>query len=109
MAKSGMNPKTLQYLMGHSDIGVTMNTYTHVKEDDAKEELEKMGLISKKNNIIKIAKQYVCYYIKCQFGTTISYGNLIEIILAIYANLYTHVTEKARFYREERQFVCVSI
>ena len=24
MAKSGMNPKTLQYLMGHSDIGVTM-------------------------------------------------------------------------------------
>ena len=56
MAKSGMNPKTLQYLMGHSDIGVTMNTYTHVKEDDAKEELEKMGLISKKNNIIKIAK-----------------------------------------------------
>ena len=24
MAKSGMNPKTLQYLMGHSDISVTM-------------------------------------------------------------------------------------
>ena len=30
MAKSGMNPKTLQYIMGHSDISVTMNTYTHV-------------------------------------------------------------------------------
>lgn len=56
MAKSGMNPKTLQYLMGHSDIGVTLNTYTHMKEDDAKEELEKMGLISKKNNVIKIAR-----------------------------------------------------
>lgn len=26
MAKSGMNPKTLQYLMGHADIGVTLNT-----------------------------------------------------------------------------------
>ena len=25
MAKSGMNLKTLQYLMGHSDIGVTVN------------------------------------------------------------------------------------
>lgn len=25
MAKAGMNPKTLQYLMGHSDIGVTAN------------------------------------------------------------------------------------
>lgn len=24
MAKAGMNPKTLQYLMGHSDIGVTI-------------------------------------------------------------------------------------
>ncbi|HBI62741.1 MAG TPA: site-specific integrase, partial [Lachnospiraceae bacterium] len=30
MAKSGMNPKTLQYIMGHSDIGVTLNTYTHL-------------------------------------------------------------------------------
>ena len=27
MAKSGMNPKTLQYLMGHSDIGVTLKLY----------------------------------------------------------------------------------
>lgn len=30
MAKSGMNPKTLQYLMGYRDIGVTLNTYTHL-------------------------------------------------------------------------------
>ena len=26
-AKSGMNTKTLQYLMGHSEIGVTTNVY----------------------------------------------------------------------------------
>ncbi len=39
MAKSGMNPKTLQYIMGHSDISVTLNTYTHVQFDDAKAEL----------------------------------------------------------------------
>lgn len=45
MAKSGMNPKTLQYLMGHSDIGVTLNTYTHLGEEDAKEEMGKMGLL----------------------------------------------------------------
>ncbi len=43
MAKSGMNPKVLQYLMGHSDISVTLNTYTHLKLDDAKEEMEKMA------------------------------------------------------------------
>ena len=29
-----MNPKTLQYLMEHSDIGVTLNTYTHFKHED---------------------------------------------------------------------------
>lgn len=45
MAKSGMNPKTLQYLMGHSDIGVTLNNYTHVHFDDAKEEVERMAKV----------------------------------------------------------------
>lgn len=39
MAKSGMNPKTLQYLLGHSDIGVTLNTYTHLGFEHAKEEV----------------------------------------------------------------------
>ena len=42
MRKTGMNPKTLQYLMGHSDISVTMNVYTHVNFDDADEELKRM-------------------------------------------------------------------
>jgi putative DNA primase/helicase len=37
-----MNPKTLQYLMGHSDISVTMNVYTHFGFDDAEEELKRM-------------------------------------------------------------------
>ena len=39
MRKAGMNPNTLQYLMGHSDISATMNVYTHVNFDDAEEEL----------------------------------------------------------------------
>ena len=42
MAKSGMNPKTFQYIMGHSDISVTLNTYTHVKFEDAEEEMKKV-------------------------------------------------------------------
>ena len=42
MTKSGMNQKTLQYLMGHSDISVTMNVYTHIGFDDAGEELKRM-------------------------------------------------------------------
>ncbi|EOS63732.1 site-specific integrase [Oscillibacter sp. 1-3] len=43
MAKSGMNPKTLQYLMGHSDMGVTLNTYTHLGFEDAQAELERVA------------------------------------------------------------------
>ena len=39
-----MNPKTLQYLMGHSDIGVTLNVYTHLGYEDAKEELSRICL-----------------------------------------------------------------
>ncbi len=42
MAKSGMNPKTLQYIMGHSDISVTLNTYTHVNFEDAQSELRRV-------------------------------------------------------------------
>lgn len=43
MAKSGMNPKTLQYIMGHSDISVTLNTYTHLTFEDAQEELQRVS------------------------------------------------------------------
>ncbi len=42
MAKSGMNPKTLQKIMGHSDIGVTPNTYTHVGFEDIQKEMKKI-------------------------------------------------------------------
>ena len=37
-----MDPKTLEYLMGHSDIGVTMNTYTHLGMNDAQQEILRM-------------------------------------------------------------------
>ncbi len=43
MAKSGMNPKTLQYIMGHSDIRVTLNTCSHAGFEDAKEELSRVA------------------------------------------------------------------
>ena len=42
MAHSGMNPKTLQYIMGHADVSITLDTYTHVKFDDAKAEFERV-------------------------------------------------------------------
>ncbi len=62
--KAGMNPKTLQYLMGHSDISVTMNVYTHVGLDDAAEELRRMeefrkaqAEVEKKNGIKPVSQK----------------------------------------------------
>ena len=42
MAKKGISVKTLQYLMGHSEIGVTLNVYTHLKLEDAKDEVKRL-------------------------------------------------------------------
>lgn len=43
MAAARMNPKTLQYIMGHSDISVTLNTYTHLGFEDAKKEVKRIS------------------------------------------------------------------
>lgn len=45
-AKEGMNPKVLQYLMGHSDITVTLNIYSHMGLDDTRKKLEKMRVVN---------------------------------------------------------------
>ena len=42
MAKLGIAVKTLQYLMGHADVATTLNVYTHLKLEDAKDELEQL-------------------------------------------------------------------
>ncbi len=42
MASAGINPKHLQYLMGHSDIGVTLNTYTHTDIANVEKEVEQL-------------------------------------------------------------------
>ena len=39
MAEQGLSLKTLQYLMGHSDVRVTMEVYTHVNMETVKREL----------------------------------------------------------------------
>lgn len=43
-AGAGMNPKTLQYLMGHADISVTLNTYTHVDMNNVVEDVKKLSV-----------------------------------------------------------------
>lgn len=43
MAAKRMNPKTLQYIMGHSDISVTLNTYTHLGFEEAADEMRRVA------------------------------------------------------------------
>lgn len=43
LAVKGINPKALQYLMGHKDITMTLQTYTHINYDDVNDELKRIG------------------------------------------------------------------
>ena len=42
MANAGMNPKALQYIMGHKNITMTLNYYAHATYNSAKEEMERL-------------------------------------------------------------------
>ena len=42
LASKNMNPKDLQYIMGHSNISITMNWYAHASIDTAKSEVQRL-------------------------------------------------------------------
>ena len=42
LANKNMNPKSLQYIMGHADINITLNLYAHVSLDAVKAEVVKL-------------------------------------------------------------------
>ena len=52
-AKAGMNLKTLQYLMWHSNVLVKMKGYLNISFDDAEPELRKMEEVRKEQTEIE--------------------------------------------------------
>lgn len=42
-ANAGMNPKSLQYIMGHANINMTLNYYAHSSYDTAKAEMMRLS------------------------------------------------------------------
>ena len=50
MARAGMNPAKLKYIMGHSSMEITFDTYTHLQVDDVKEEMYVM--MQKENELM---------------------------------------------------------
>ena len=72
MANAGMDIKTLQYVMGHSDVGVTLNVYTHASYDRAAEQMAKIidfkGTVmpkSRENQVENAPSYYTNYYTIC--------------------------------------------
>lgn len=45
MSEAGIDPKVLQYIMGHSNISVTMEVYNHVSTERSHKEIEKLEQI----------------------------------------------------------------
>jgi integrase len=45
--EGGIRPKTLQVILGHSNVGITMNLYVHVTEDEKLKEVEKIEKVLK--------------------------------------------------------------
>ena len=43
--ESGMNPKTLQEILGHADIGITMNLYCHVMDETKVVEMNNVKIV----------------------------------------------------------------
>lgn len=65
MANAGKDIKTLQYIMGHSDVGVTLNVYTHASYDRAAEQMAKIvdfKDVSQEEKRINQVDYYISYY-----------------------------------------------
>ncbi len=45
MAEAGIDPKVLQYIMGHGKISVTMEVYNHVSAERNRKEMDKLEKI----------------------------------------------------------------
>ena len=43
--EGGMMPKTLQKILGHSNIGITMNLYVHITEEEKQKEIDKVSCV----------------------------------------------------------------
>ena len=54
--ESGMKPKTLQKILGHANISITMDLYVHVTEEKKEKEMKRLEEIYKmKQDIVKVS------------------------------------------------------
>lgn len=53
--EAGINPKVVQTYLGHASLKMTMDLYTHVTEEKATEDIER--IVSGKNNVIDMQRK----------------------------------------------------
>ena len=54
LAQAGIDVKSLQYLMGHSDVNTTLNIYTHSSYEAAEQAFERIGTAKLQENVSEI-------------------------------------------------------
>ena len=59
MASLGMSPKTLQLIMGHSTIEVTMDVYTHLETGDIQDEFNRVVGTTERYNFYSLDREPV--------------------------------------------------
>lgn len=57
MANAGMEPKSLEYVMGHGDISTTMNVYTHARYDNVEASMGKILKFTTPSTEMKASKK----------------------------------------------------
>ena len=57
MLQQGIHPKIVQECLGHSDISLTLNTYSHVLPSMQEDAAEKMGELMKSIDVSEELKQ----------------------------------------------------
>ena len=55
-----MNPKALQYIMGHANIAMTLNYYAHATFDSAMAEMKRLNKEKQQERLV--AQQYKGIY-----------------------------------------------
>ena len=55
--EAGVQPKVVQSYLGHASLQMTMDLYTHVTEEKASDDIER--IVSKRNNVIDFSKNVV--------------------------------------------------
>ena len=56
MANAGMEPKSLEYVMGHGDISTNMNVYTHARYDNVEASMGKILKFTTPNADMKVSQ-----------------------------------------------------